>query len=105
MDGGELRRFPALDLCGYHADVRLYPEDAAWHNGASISETRTIAGRPARVSYSPPGPNYDAAAGVGLWIYDAETESEYFLVGLDNALRGDKVGPMIATARSLFEGE
>ena len=105
IHAGELRRFPAVEVCGYHADVRLYPEDAAWLNGASISETRTIAGRPARVSYSPPGPNYDAAAGVSLWIYDAETESEYFLIGLDNAVRGDNVGPMIAIARSLFEGE
>ncbi len=105
LDGGELRRFPALDLCGYHADVRLYPEDAAWRNGASIFETRTIAGRPARVIYSPPGPNHDHVPGVSLWIYDAETDSEYFLIGVDSALRGDNVGPMIAIARSLFEGE
>lgn len=101
--GGELRRFPGLEVCGYHADLRGGRHTAAWNDGASIAETRMIAGRPAFVSHSPPGPNHNAAAYVRVWVYDAATESEYSLIGIDGDLRGDRIDPLIAIARSLFE--
>ena len=102
LHGGELRRIRGVEVCGYHADARLDVERASWLNGSSVSETRTIAGRPARITYSPLGPNHNDAAYVRVWVYDAATESEYFLIG-DGRLRGDDVDPVIAIARSLFE--
>ena len=102
---GGIRRFPGITVCGYHAGDRLYPEDASWHAGASVGETRMIAGRPARVIYSPPGTGQRDSFSVTVWVYDAATESEYKLIGEDDTLRGGNVDAVIAITRSLFESE
>ena len=102
LHAGELRRIRGVEVCGYHAGARLDVELASWLDGSSVAETRTIAGRPARITYSPLGPNHNRLAYISVWVYDAATESEYFLIG-DGRLRGDDVDPVIAIARSLFE--
>ena len=62
-----------------------------------------IAGRPAYVIYSGPGPNHNDLFPVTVWVYDAATETEYRLIGKDSSLRGGPPAPLIAIARSLFE--
>ena len=103
LHGGELRRFRGVEVCGYHAGDRLFPQDASWHAGASVGETRMIAGRPARVIYSPPGPEQREFFPVTVWVYDVATESEYQVIGDDDDLSGGNVAAVVAIARSLFE--
>ena len=69
----------------------------------TVTETRVIAGRPAQVFYSPPGPTSDPRGITLLWVYDPATESEYLLSGLNISLSGSNIDNMIVIARSLFE--
>ena len=62
-----------------------------------------IAGRPAKIRYSPPGARHDRAAPVWIWIYDPATQREYEIFPGDATLRGDSADTAIAIARSLFE--
>ena len=105
FNGGGTERFGGFDIAGYFADARFYPDDASWHGGGSVRETRVIAGRPAQVIYSPPGPAHRSLFPVTVWIYDADTESEYRIIGSDIALRGANVEAVVAITRSLFQGE
>ena len=59
-----------------------------------------IAGRPAMIRYSPPGPNHSPTYPEKLWVYDAATESEYVIFADHLPFGKDDV---IAIARSLFE--
>ena len=88
---------------GYYADYRGHPEESSWLNARGALETRIIAGRPATVAYSPPGPSHDDLSAVTVWIYDSSTEAEYMILGEVKNLRGDNVDAVIAIARSLFE--
>ena len=99
---GTIQRFSALEICGYFAHTRLDLDDASWLNGSSVGETRVIAGRPAYVTYSPPGPNHNPFAAMRVWVYDAATETEYRLLGKDGSLSGGPPDPLIAIAASLF---
>ena len=92
-----------VTIFGYYADYRGHPEEASWRNARGAFETRTIAGRPARVAYSPPGPSHDDFFPVTVWIYDPSTEAEYVVLGKVKSLRGSNVDVVIAIARSLFE--
>lgn len=88
-------------------------EDASWTNRSlepgktpvTISETRVIAGRPAFVTYSPPGPNYNPGAMPSLWIHDPETDVHYVIRGRDGALLGGPPDLLITIAASLFHSE
>ncbi len=93
----------AFTVFGYYADYRGHPREASWRNGRGVYETRVIAGRPARVAYSPSGPNHSDLFPVTVWIYDASTEAEYAILGKTKSLRGSNVDAVIAIARSLFE--
>ena len=102
----------AFRLQAYHAGARYRPREASWRtgpkpggvaNGLAAAETRVIAGRPAYVIYSPPGPNHSQFSVTTLWVYDAATESEYKLIGTYRSLRGARIDNLIALARSLFE--
>ena len=102
----------AFRLQAYHAGARYRPREAPWRtgpkpggvaNGLAAAETRVIAGRPAYVIYSPPGPNHSQFSVTTLWVYDAATESEYKLIGTYRSLRGARIDNLIALARSLFE--
>ncbi len=90
-------------ISGYDAAHRREPEKATWLNGRGARETRVIAGRPAIVIYSPPGPSYDAWFPLTVWIYDAAAEAIYTIRGENTNLTGSNVDRVIAIARSLFE--
>ena len=92
-----------VTIFGYYADYRGHPEESSWLNDRGVLETRIIAGRPARVMYSPPGPSHDDWFPVTVWVYDSLTEAEYMILGKVKSLRGDNVDAVIAIARSLFE--
>ena len=62
-----------------------------------------IAGRPARISYSPPGPFVPSIALATVWVYDPETDAEYVVRETDHRLFGGRIRDAIAVARSLFE--
>ncbi len=96
--------YPAFTLKGYHADARYYAEEAAWNNGDSVRETRTIAGRPAVMIRG--GPEYAGRRWpVTIWVYDEGTDSEYQIIASDWSLTAGRgnADAVIAIARSLFE--
>ena len=79
--------------------------EAAWRpNGADLGvrETRVIAGRPAQVIYSPPGPGNFSFFPVSVWVFDPAAESVHVLHGYTKSLLGSNVDAVIAIARSLF---
>ena len=95
----------AFTIFGYYADYRGHPREASRRNGRGVYETRVIAGRPARVAYSPSGPNHSDLFPVTVWIYDPSTEAEYAILGGVKTLRGSNVDAVIAIAESLFAEE
>ena len=58
-----------------------------------------IAGRPALLPYSPPGPNHRSTYPKRVWIYDPATQAEYEIEGFDD------IDGVIAIAESLFAGD
>ena len=68
-------------------------------------ETRVIAGRPARISYSPPNPFNPTVAPATVRVYDRETEARYVIRESDQLLLGGRIADALAIARSLFEPE
>ena len=92
-----------VTIFGYFADYRGHPEEASWRNARGAFETRTIAGRPARVAYSPLGPSHDEFFPVTVWIYDPSTEAEYAVLGKVKSLRVSNADAVTEIARSLFE--
>ncbi len=94
----------AFRLKGYHASARYRPEEVTRSGNGGSWETRTIAGRPAQVVYSPLGAGRNWRFPITVWVYDRATESEYKIIGFDLSLRGENIDAVIAIARSLFEG-
>ena len=68
-----------------------------------VAEARTIAGRPAIISYSPAGPTNDIDFLIRLRLHDPATHSEYTILTYDRSLGGSNVDAVIAIAESLFE--
>ena len=108
----EERRFSGADhpyrnkgfrICGYYAIGRLFQERASWGNQV-VTETRVIAGRPARLVYSPAGPDHVARYYIDIAIYDPQTETEYTVSAEDWTIRSNPEA-VIAILRSLFEGD
>ena len=105
--------FGAVTICADYATDRRFSKKASWswrrnvddltEGYQGVFETRVIAGRPAQVTYSPPGPKLDRSAGIDVWIYNPATATEYQVIGWDGSLRGANVNAVIAIARSLFE--
>ena len=78
--------------------------EASWHGGASVRETRVIAGRPAEVIYN----KSDRYFPLTLMIYDRATKSGYVIYGGygdAGRLRGANVDAVVAIGESLFAGE
>ncbi len=71
--------------------------------GTGVTETRTIAGRPAVVSYSPQGLHHYIDYSIIVSVYDAATDSEYTIITYTRSLAGSNLDPVIAIAESLFE--
>ena len=93
----------AAVIDGYHARTRgrIVKSDCV----ISCRETRVIAGRPARVSYSPPGPFFSVSPRATVWVYDPATQVEYMVQEDSSRLLGGRIRDAIAIAQSLFEGE
>ena len=89
-----------VTIGGYYATGRRYARESSFSSGAGAFELLVIAGRPAMIVYSPPGPNHAPNFSEELWIYDAVTESEYVIFADHLPFGKDDV---IAIARSLFE--
>ncbi len=66
-------------------------------------ETRVIAGRPARVAYTPPGPFVPSVTLATVWVYDAEYEAEYVVRETEHRFFGGRIREAIEVARSLFQ--
>ena len=96
----QARGYEGVEICGLYPTIRDYVEETPL---GGVYETRMIAGRPARVVFSPAGPNHNPYVSVVVWVYDGATEALYVVRGLDGSLRGANVDAVIAIARSLFE--
>ena len=100
-----------VEICAYYVTgtVGGFPASYVWTNrggdesGHIVHETRVVDGRPAVVTYSPRGEQYDWRAGVDVYIYDPETGIAYWIQGSAPPLRGDGADAGIAIARSLFD--
>ena len=97
------RRTLAFNLCGLYANSSGSLRDAAWLDGERATETRIIAGRPAIIRFSPPGPKHDRFANIYILVYDAATEAVYDYSGWDYTLYGSNVEASIALVASLFD--
>ena len=89
-----------VTIGGYYATGRRYARESSHSNGRGVLELLVIAGRPAMLRYSPPGPSHSTTYPEKLWIYDPATESEYVIFADHLPFEKDDV---IAIARSLFE--
>ena len=101
--------YPALEIEGiyYPAGTRAGAKVSSWTTSAGlmVREPRVIAGRPAWVQYSPPGPNQVSVFPTRVWVYDAATETAYFVWGNDSSLHVDAPGAverLVRIACSLF---
>ena len=95
----------AFRIRGEQVDTIAYPNFAAGHGSGTmaVAETRIIAGRPARVYYSPAGALNDRDYAIVVSVHDPETNGVYTLYGLARPVRGSNIDAMIAIALSLFE--
>ena len=113
-DGKERQK--GIEVCGAYNTVRKFAQKASFYadqgaspDGLIVRETRVIAGRPAVILWSPPGPNYLWNADVRIYIDDPKTETSYSITVAaphrsDLAADGNaKLEKAIALATSLFE--
>ena len=99
----EVYRSYAFRICGLHVTGWYHPEIASWHDGASVRETRVVAGRPAMVIYSPKGPENRPDFPINIWVHDPETSTDYHLVAGDGSISGSNVDAALAIVQGLFE--
>ena len=103
-------RYLALQIYSCYARIRRWGMPSSGSYGESSTtyalETRTIAGRPAVVRYSPPGPNHSATFPITVVVFDpTATNIQYTVQGNAPSLSGANVGAVVAIAQSLFAGE
>ena len=69
----------SLKACGAFNTVRRFSEESSYlvETGLVVRETRVIAGRPAMILWSPPGPQYVWYLDIHILVDDPETESAY----------------------------
>ena len=91
-----------VHICGGFMEALGRPISSSDANGGITTETRVIAGRPAIVRFSPPGPQHLRLTQVEVWIDDASRGIAYYVRGLDGTLIGDNVDAVIEVARSLL---
>ena len=99
----EVYRNYAFRICGLHITGWYHPDLASWHDGASVRETRVVAGRPAMVIYSPEGPDSKPDFPINIWVHDPETATDYHLVAGDGSISGSNIEAAIAIVQGLFE--
>ena len=93
----------AVEICGASGTSAYAAIEASWDDGAGVREFRIIAGRPALLAYSPPGPRHDEDFRAEVSVYDAATNTAYTIVGREPTLSGSNVDAVIEIVRSLFE--
>ena len=91
-----------VDLCVHYKKYRPFDCDAVANGGRVLCEPRTFDGRAVLVRYSPRGPAYDRLLGIMVFIFDANTGIEYWVLSADRNMRGSNIEPVIAIARSLL---
>ena len=99
----------ALEIRGEHVVGWPIPWQATWLTNIGkriVRELRTVANRPAVVTYSPDGPRQSELFSARVDIYDAPTESVYIVRGAAASMLGGEpaLDRVLAIARSLFEG-
>ena len=93
-----------VEICGYHDGLRFRAREAHFADTGVVIDARMLAGRPARVLYTPEGsPHLNPYDPITVWVYDLATESVYRIHGIANSLSGANVEDVIAITRSLFE--
>ena len=90
-----------IEVCAGHMSRRKDPGAASNRNGVAY-ETRTVVGRPALVRYVPPAPGSSETLPVVVWIYDADSESMYTIIGWAGPFEGSNFEPLVEIAGSLF---
>ena len=66
-------------------------------------ETRVVAGRPARVSYSPSSPFNPTISPATVRVYDPESDALYVIRETEHRFLGGRIDEVIDIAHSLFE--
>ncbi len=101
--------YSALEIEGiyYPAGTRAGAKVSSWTTSAGLTvvEPIVVAGRPAWVQYSPAGPNQVTVFPTRMWVYDAASETAYFVWGDDGSLHVDAPGAverLVRIACSLF---
>ena len=93
-------RSRGIEICAGFTISRYVNQVAYW--GVGAHETRVIAGRPARLMFSPPGPEHDPGFPTRIEVFDPETEVTYRIQVYDYDLKSN-TAELIEMARSLFE--
>ena len=101
--------YAAVEICGYYADVQRGRHATNWLTNHDpprliVREPIVVANRPGWVEYSPRGAQHHPSGSVAVAIYDAATETIYEVWGGHRTMRGANILPVIAIARSLFQG-
>lgn len=81
----------------------LTGERASMECSTVCHEARVIAGRPARVSYSPSSPFNPTVSPATVRVYDPESDALYVLRETEHRLFGGRIDEAVAIALSLFE--
>ena len=108
---GRMLRQTGLKVLGAFADTRRGTQQSSYADGRNVRETRIIAGRPATILWSPPGPNYLWNADVHVRVYDPDNGSSYtFIVSAphrsDLAADGNaKLENALALVKTFFESD
>ena len=91
-----------VQICADFTSTRYGNQDASWNNGSAVHETRVIAGRPASLRFSPPGPNHRLGFPTLIQVFDPTTGVTYEIEAIDYDLKSNPEA-VVEMARSLFE--
>ena len=91
-----------VQICADFTSTRYGNQDASWNNGSAVHETRVIAGRPASLRFSPPGPNHRPGFPTLIQVFDPTTGVTYEIEAIDYDLKSNPEA-VVEMARSLFE--
>ena len=90
-----------VEICADFTSTRYGNRDASWNDGSAAHETRVIAGRPASLRFSPPGPNHRPSFPTLIEVFDPATEVTYEIEAIDYDLKSNPQA-VVEMARSLF---
>ena len=91
-----------VEICADFTSTRYGNRDASWNEGSAAHETRVIAGRPASLRFSPPGPNHRPSFPTLIEVFDPATGVTYEIEAIDYDLKSNPEA-VVEMARSLFE--